>query len=139
MGFRSYLLVSAALAVLLALVLFLNDFARLTREEPPPELIGYKETGMASYYARIFQHSKTASGEPLNNNKMTAAHKTLPFGTEVKVTNLTNGKSVTVRINDRGPFVKGRIIDLTKTAFSQIANLDRGVVKVQISVVKQSK
>jgi len=139
MGFRSYLLVSAALAVLLALVLFLNDFARLTREEPPPELIGYKETGMASYYARIFQHSKTASGEPLKNNKMTAAHKTLPFGTEVKVTNLTNGKSVTVRINDRGPFVKGRIIDLTKTAFSQIANLDRGVVKVQISVVKQSK
>jgi rare lipoprotein A len=67
---------------------------------------------------------------------MTAAHKTLPFGSEVKVTNLNNGKSVTVRINDRGPFVKGRIIDLSRAAFSQIANLDRGVVKVEIRVVK---
>jgi rare lipoprotein A len=67
---------------------------------------------------------------------MTAAHKTLPFGTEVIVQNLNNGKSVKVRINDRGPFVKGRIIDLTRTAFSQISNLDKGVVKVEIRVAK---
>ena len=91
---------------------------------------------MASYYTRKFQHSKTASGEPLNNNSMTAAHKTLPFGTEVMVKNLNNGKSVKVRINDRGPFVKGRIIDLTRAAFSQIANLDKGVAKVEIRIVK---
>lgn len=91
---------------------------------------------MASYYAREFQHRKTASGERLNNNAMTAAHKNLPFGTAVVVKNLNNGKSVKVRINDRGPFVKGRIIDLTRAAFSQIANLDKGVVKVEIRVVK---
>jgi len=91
---------------------------------------------MASYYARILHHRKTASGERFDNYAMTAAHKTLPFGSEVKVTNLNNGKSVTVRINDRGPFVKGRIIDLSRVAFSQIADLDRGVVKVEISVVK---
>jgi rare lipoprotein A len=103
---------------------------------PHPELTGYKETGMASYYAKNFHHRKTASGEPLNNQAMTAAHKTLPFGTKVMVNNLSNGKSVTVRINDRGPFVKGRIIDLTRTAFSQIANLDKGIAKVEIRVVK---
>ena len=67
---------------------------------------------------------------------MTAAHKTLPFGTKVIVKNLSNGKSVQVRINDRGPFVKGRIIDLTRAAFAQIANLDKGLVQVELSVVK---
>lgn len=91
---------------------------------------------MASYYARKFQHRKTASGERLNNNSMTAAHKTLPFGTEVIVKNLGNGKSVAVRINDRGPFVRGRVIDLTRAAFSQIADLNKGVAKVEIRVVK---
>ena len=91
---------------------------------------------MASYYAMKLQYRKTASGEPLNNDSMTAAHRTLPFGTEVMVKNLNNGKSVKVRINDRGPFVKGRIIDLTRTAFSRIANLDKGVAKVEVRVVK---
>ena len=91
---------------------------------------------MASYYAKILHHRKTASGERFDNNAMTAAHRTLPFGTEVKVTNLNNGKSVSVRINDRGPFVKGRIIDLSRAAFSQIADLNKGVVKVEIRVVK---
>jgi 3D (Asp-Asp-Asp) domain-containing protein len=72
-------------------------------------------------------------------NAMTAAHKTLPFGTEVLVKNLNNGKEVTVRINDRGPFVKGRIIDLTRAAFSQIANLKKGVAKVEIRAVNKYK
>ena len=67
---------------------------------------------------------------------MTAAHKTLPFGTKVIVKNLHNGKTVAVRINDRGPFVKWRIIDLSKAAFSQIASLDDGLAKVEIQVVK---
>ena len=91
---------------------------------------------MASYYAKILHHRKTASGERFDNYAMTAAHKTLPFGTEVKVTNLNNGKSVTVRINDRGPFVNGRIIDLSRAAFSQIADLNKGVAKVEIRVVQ---
>ena len=91
---------------------------------------------MASFYASKFQNRKTASGELFDNSSMTAAHKSLPFGTEVIVKNLNNGKSVKVKINDRGPFVKGRIIDLTRKAFSRIANLDKGVTKVEIRVVK---
>jgi rare lipoprotein A len=134
--FRYCFRVNIALAIFFVLVLFLHGCAGRTGYKPHPEPDGFRETGMASYYARKFQHRKTASGERLNNNAMTAAHKTLPFGTEVIVKNLNNGKSVEVRINDRGPFVKGRIIDLTRAAFSKIANLDKGVAKVEIRVVK---
>ena len=67
---------------------------------------------------------------------MTAAHKTLPFGTKVVVKNIRNGKTVKVRINDRGPFVKGRVIDLSRAAFSQIASLDEGLARVEIRIVK---
>jgi rare lipoprotein A len=72
------------------------------------------EEGMASVYA--YTTEKTASGEPANPHKLTAAHRTLPFGSHVQVVNKRNGKSVTVRINDRGPFVRGRVIDLTPAA-----------------------
>ena len=72
------------------------------------------ETGNASYYADKFEGRKTASGEVFRQNKMTAAHKTLPFGTRVKVINMSNGKRIKVRINDRGPFVQSRIIDLSE-------------------------
>jgi rare lipoprotein A len=99
------------------------------------DLLGYSESGKASYYSMKYQFKKTASGERFNNYSMTAAHKSLPFGTKVIVTNLTNGKMVLVRINDRGPFVKGRIIDLTRAAFSKIENIDKGITKVQIRVV----
>jgi rare lipoprotein A len=134
--FRYCLRGRTARAISWVIVLFLSGCAGQAGYKPHPELNGYKETGVASYYARNFHHRKTASGERLNNNSMTAAHKTLPFGTEVIVKNINNGKSIKVRINDRGPFVKGRIIDLTRAAFSQIANLDKGVVKVEIRVVK---
>jgi rare lipoprotein A len=90
------------------------------------------ETGMASYYAESYNGKKTANGEIYNSSALTAAHKTLPFGTKVKVTNLSNGKSVKVRINDRGPFVTGRIIDLTKKAAKKIDMVNAGVVKVKI-------
>lgn len=83
-----------------------------------------------------YQYRKTASGERLDHNSFTAAHKTLPFGTKAKVTNLKNGKSVTVTINDRGPFVKGRVIDLTQSAFKKIGNIDSGVINVNIEVVE---
>ena len=132
----SCLRVNTALAICLVLVLFLHGCSGLIRQEHQPDLVGYKQTGMASYYANKFNHKKTASGERYDNYAMTAAHKTLPFGSKVVVENLSNGRSVTVRINDRGPFVKGRIIDLSRAAFSQIADLNRGVVKVQIRVVK---
>ena len=98
--------------------------------------IGYTESGKASYYAMKFQLKKMASGELYDKTKKTAAHKKLPFGTKVKVTNIKNGKSIIVKINDRGPFVKGRIIDLSSSAFSSIAKLDTGVIDVKIEVIK---
>ena len=98
--------------------------------------IGYTESGKASYYAMKFQSKKTASGELYDRDKKTAAHKKLPFGTKVKVTNIKNSKSVIVKINDRGPFVKGRIVDLSSSAFSRIADLGAGVIEVKIEVVK---
>ena len=97
---------------------------------------GYTESGKASYYALKFQSKKTASGELYDNAKKTAAHKKLPFGTKVKVTNINNSKSVIVKINDRGPFVKGRIVDLSGSAFSSIANLDAGIIEVKIEVIR---
>jgi rare lipoprotein A len=102
----------------------------------PSGSIGYQESGKASYYAMKYQNRKTASGERLNQGSKTAAHRKLPFGTIVKVTNIKNGKRVTVKINDRGPFVKGRIIDLTRSAFSSIGDLRSGVIDVKIEVVQ---
>ncbi len=96
---------------------------------------GYTQTGKASYYAEKFQSRKTASGELYDKAKRTAAHKKLPFGTEVRVTNISNGKSVIVRVNDRGPFSKGRIIDLSSSAFRSIGRLAQGGIDVKIEVL----
>jgi rare lipoprotein A len=90
------------------------------------------ETGKASYYADKFQGRTTANGETFRQRKRTAAHKTLPFGTKVKVRNLTNNKTVKVRINDRGPFVAGRIIDLSKKAARKLSMVNAGVTEVEI-------
>lgn len=95
----------------------------------------YSKTGMASYYANKFEGRKTASGEIYKHSKRTAAHRSLPFGTKLKVTNIENGKSVIVRVNDRGPFVKGRIIDLSKSAASEIDLIKIGVAKVRVEQV----
>jgi rare lipoprotein A len=89
-------------------------------------------TGKASYYADSFQGKKTANGERYQKGKLTAAHKTLPFGTKVKVTNLKNGRSVKVKINDRGPYAKGRIIDLSKKAAKKIGMIQQGVAEVRV-------
>ena len=97
----------------------------------------YKKNAHASYYADKFNGRRTTSGRRFYNNKYTAAHKKLPFGTMVKVTNQANGKSVIVEITDRGPFVKAREIDLTKRAFMEIANnKSSGSMKVIIEVFK---
>lgn len=90
------------------------------------------ETGKASYYADKFQGRKTASGEVFKQNHLTAAHRTLPFGTKVTVVNLANGRSVKVTINDRGPFVAGRVIDLSKKAARKIGMINAGVASVKI-------
>lgn len=90
------------------------------------------ETGKASYYADKFKGRPTANGEKFRQNKRTAAHKTLPFGTRVIVYNKTNGKKVKVRINDRGPFVAGRVIDLSKKAARKIGMIQQGVADVEL-------
>jgi len=92
-------------------------------------------TGKASWYGDQFHGKKTASGDKYNMNEYTAAHKTLPFGTKVKITNQKNGKSVIVEINDRGPYVKSRQFDLSKAAFETIGNPDRGVISIDYEVV----
>lgn len=97
------------------------------------------ESGKASYYADKFEGRKTANGEIFNQSKYTAAHKNLPFGTKVKVKNLKNGKTVTVRINDRGPFVAGRIIDLSKTAATDIEMINDGVANVEVKYKKKKR
>ncbi len=96
---------------------------------------GYTQTGLASYYADRYHNKRTASGEPYQRHANTAAHMELPFGAMVRVTNLTNGKSVVVRVNDRGNFPRGRIIDLSKAAFSAIGNPRSGLIKVRIEVL----
>ncbi|MCK5380473.1 MAG: septal ring lytic transglycosylase RlpA family protein, partial [Candidatus Latescibacteria bacterium] len=92
--------------------------------------------GEASYYADKFHGRKTANGEIFNMHAMTAAHRKLSFDTKLRVTNLANGMSVVVRINDRGPFVKGRIIDLSYGAAKKIGLVQSGVAKVKLEIVK---
>ena len=91
--------------------------------------------GLASFYAAKFHGRRTASGEIFNTHALTAAHLTLPFGTKVKVTNLRNGKSVIVRINDRGPHVRGRIIDLSVAAAKKIGLNRAGTVRVKLEIL----
>ena len=96
---------------------------------------GYTQTGLASYYADRYHNKRTASGEPYQRHANTAAHMTRPFGALVRVTNLANDKSVVVRVNDRGNFPRGRIIDLSRAAFSAIGNPRSGLIKVRIEVL----
>ena len=95
----------------------------------------FVQYGQASFYADKFNGEKTASGEIFSNDKLTAAHLTLPFGSMVKVTNLKNHRSIVVRINDRGPYVEGRIIDLTKMADRMLGFTNQGTAKVKIELV----
>ena len=90
--------------------------------------------GIASYYARSLEGERTASGKPHRSDELTAAHRTLPFGTRVRVTNLANDRHVIVVVNDRGPHVKGRVIDLSRRAARELGFLDRGVAKVRLEV-----
>jgi rare lipoprotein A len=126
--------ISRGLACLL--ILFILQACSAIPGKKDSNWIGYTESGKASYYAMKFHSKKTASGEIYDYTKKTAAHKTLPFGTNIRVTNIKNDKSVIVKINDRGPFVKGRIVDLSGAAFSSIANLDAGIIEVKIEVIR---
>jgi len=98
---------------------------------------GDEQKGLASWYGTDFHGKTTSNKEVYNMYAMTAAHKTLPFGSYVRVTNLNNGKSVIVRINDRGPFVKGRIIDLSYAAANKLGMSETGVAPVKIKVLRK--
>jgi rare lipoprotein A len=91
---------------------------------------------MASYYGEGFHGRKTAAGEVFDQRKLTCAHRDLPFGTRLKVTNLENNRSVIVMVNDRGPWVRGRIIDLSYAAAKKIGMIQKGVVKVKIEKIR---
>ncbi|HET8966799.1 MAG TPA: septal ring lytic transglycosylase RlpA family protein [Candidatus Acidoferrum sp.] len=96
---------------------------------------GYAEEGNASWYGPPFHGRRSSNGEVYDMNKLTAAHRTMAFNTMVRVTNLTNGRSVVVRITDRGPFVENRIIDLSRAAAQEIESIGPGVVPVRVEVV----
>ncbi|WP_263260380.1 septal ring lytic transglycosylase RlpA family protein [Pseudomonas sp. RIT-PI-S] len=98
----------------------------------PPLAPGQAEEGLASYYGARHHGLRTASGEPFDQNSLTAAHRTLPFGTQVQVTNLDNARSVVVRINDRGPRARKRVIDLSRGAAERLGMTDDGTARVRI-------
>lgn len=97
----------------------------------------FEQNGEASHYGRGFHGKKTASGERFNQHDLTAAHRTLPMGTEVTVTNQENGKQIEVEINDRGPYAKGRIIDLSTEAAKQLG-IDDGVARVKVEATEEA-
>jgi rare lipoprotein A len=125
------------MAPLLCTIMALTSLGCSSSPEPASTEVTARsvETGTASYYAHKFHGRKTANGETYDENKMTAAHRTLPFGTRVRVTNLDNEKSVELRINDRGPFVDGRIIDVSYRAAGELDFLQAGLARVRMEVL----
>ncbi|MBL4906008.1 MAG: septal ring lytic transglycosylase RlpA family protein, partial [Sneathiella sp.] len=97
----------------------------------------YQETGIASWYGEPFHGRRTANGDIYDMNQLTAAHKTLPMPTDVRVTNLENGRSIVVTINDRGPFVHGRIIDLSRRSAQLLGVIRSGTAKVRVEIANQ--
>lgn len=115
-------------------ILMLLPFAAFARVTPGDTL-----SGKASYYNDSLHGRKTASGEIYDKTAMTAAHKRLPLGTRVRVTNIKTGKSIKVKINDRGPFIKGRIIDLSRRAAKKLGIIKKGVAKVKVEILSVPK
>ena len=99
----------------------------VTAEAAPPA-----ETGLASFYGDEFQGRRTASGQPYDKGRLTCAHRSHPFGAWLEVTNLENGRKVRVMVNDRGPFVKGRVVDLSREGARQLGMLKRGTARVKV-------
>jgi rare lipoprotein A len=126
-----------AVVLLMLAAIALVDCGGTTRLRRTPGPGGRIQHGRASWYGEKFHGRLTASGEAYDMNALTAAHRKLPFGTVVRVTSKVNGRSVTVRINDRGPFVKGRLIDLSAAAAARIGMQDEGVVEVKIEVLRR--
>jgi rare lipoprotein A len=111
--------------------------AKPAKIQPAPSQVLKCQKGMASYYGRECEGTRTSSGEIFRRASYTAAHRNLPFGTKVRVKNLKNGREIVVRINNRGPFVKGRIIDLSEQAAKDIGMCQSGVVPVEVAVLSK--
>ena len=124
-----------ALALLAAPLLLFSCAKKKSVRVPAAPRLGAIETGIASWYGPPYHGRRAAGGEIYDMEKLTAAHRTLPFNTWVEVTNLTNGKKVRVRITDRGPFVEGRIIDLSRAAAREIDMVGAGIAKVRLEIV----
>ena len=133
---RRSILVSLAIAIL---ALVTVGCATTTRRPAAPDSAGPEPgtriDGLASWYGQQHQGRATASGEAFDMNKLTAAHRTLPFGTRLRVTNVENGKSVVVRVNDRGPHVPGRVLDLSLRAAKALGMVGEGVARVEVVVL----
>lgn len=112
------------------------DITTIEPASPPEPVASSLGMGVASYYGRRFHGRLTANGERFNMNALTAAHRTLPFGSRVRVTNPRNGRSVVVRINDRGPFIRGRQIDLSRAAAEQIGMIGSGHARVELELIE---
>ena len=125
------------LPILFASIVLAGDCAQQKAPSTSPASIErhHAESGLASWYGKAHQGERTASGEPFDMHALTAAHRTLPFGTVVRVTNIKSGKSVNVRINDRGPFRHDRIIDLSYEAAKKLGLVARGTARVKITVI----
>jgi rare lipoprotein A len=115
-----------------------TSFGNNPGNQPPlnTKAAAKSETGIASYYGEKYHGRPTANGEIFNMHELTAAHPKLKFGTKVKVTHLANQRAVTVRINDRGPFVKGRVIDLSQAAATELQMVRAGLAEVKIEIVE---
>jgi rare lipoprotein A len=103
---------------------------------PPPPPEDRAERGLASYYARSLHGRRTASGARYDNRRMTCAHRTHPFGTVLRVTDVETGRSVVVKVNDRGPFAEGRVIDLSWAAARKLGMIERGLARVRVEPVR---
>jgi len=132
---RPYRLVGVGLAVLALAVAGCAGSTKSARPATASTAPGTRIVGFASWYGQRHQGLATASGEAFDMNKLTAAHRTLPFGTRLKVTNVENGRSVVVRVNDRGPWVNDRVLDLSQAAAKSLGMLGDGVTKVEIVVL----
>ena len=128
-------------AILLVSLSFVSACAKKTSAHVPssvkPARIGETQTGIASWYGVPYHGRRSANGEIYDMENFTAAHRTLPFDTWIEVTNLVNKKQIDVRITDRGPFVDGRIIDLSLAAARQLDMVASGIVKVRIKVIRK--
>jgi rare lipoprotein A len=134
-GARVIAIAPVALVFMLCIGCGAPSRAHVPRGPSPAASIGQTETGIASWYGNPYNGRRTASGEIFDMEQLTAAHRTLPFNTWLEVTNLSNGKQVDLRITDRGPFIKGRILDLSLGAAREIDMIREGIVRVRIKVI----